>query len=80
MTVFTALSALFLNPSDPSEFKPDIIHLASPFVLGAAGAFSARQLRIPSVALYQTDVAGFATKYCCAPSCKSRSMRARSTS
>lgn len=45
------------------EFKPDIIHLASPFVLGAAGAFSARQLRIPSVALYQTDVAGFATKY-----------------
>ncbi|WP_308606127.1 glycosyltransferase family 1 protein [uncultured Corynebacterium sp.] len=45
------------------EFKPDIIHLASPFVLGAAGAFSARQLRIPAVALYQTDVAGFATKY-----------------
>lgn len=45
------------------KFKPDIIHLASPFVLGAAGAFSARQLRIPSVALYQTDVAGFATKY-----------------
>ncbi|MDO5032385.1 glycosyltransferase family 1 protein [Corynebacterium sp.] len=44
-------------------FKPDIIHLASPFVLGAAGAFSARQLRIPSVAVYQTDVAGFATKY-----------------
>lgn len=45
------------------EFQPDIIHLASPFVLGAAGAFSARQLRIPAVALYQTDVAGFATKY-----------------
>lgn len=45
------------------EFNPDIIHLASPFVLGAAGAFAARQLRIPAVALYQTDVAGFATKY-----------------
>ena len=45
------------------QFKPDIIHLASPFVLGAAGAFSARQQRSPSVALYQTDVAGFATKY-----------------
>ena len=45
------------------KFKPDIIHLASPFVLGAAGAFSARQQRIPAVALYQTDVAGFATKY-----------------
>ena len=45
------------------DFKPDIIHLASPFVLGAAGAFSARQQRVPAVALYQTDVAGFATKY-----------------
>ncbi|AGF71477.1 glycosyltransferase [Corynebacterium halotolerans YIM 70093 = DSM 44683] len=44
-------------------FRPDLIHLASPFVLGAAGAFAARQLRIPAVALYQTDVAGFATKY-----------------
>lgn len=45
------------------DFQPDIVHLASPFVLGAAGAFAARQLRIPAVALYQTDVAGFATKY-----------------
>lgn len=45
------------------DFQPDIIHLASPFVLGAAGAFVARQQRIPAVALYQTDVAGFATKY-----------------
>lgn len=44
-------------------FRPDIVHLASPFVLGAAGAFVARQRRIPAVALYQTDVAGFATKY-----------------
>ena len=45
------------------DFQPDIVHLASPFVLGAAGAFVARQQRIPAVALYQTDVAGFATKY-----------------
>ena len=46
-----------------AEFKPDIIHLASPFVLGGAGAFAARQLDVPAVGLYQTDVAGFATKY-----------------
>lgn len=46
-----------------AEFKPDIVHLASPFVLGGAGAFSARQLGVPAVGLYQTDVAGFATKY-----------------
>ena len=46
-----------------ADFEPDIIHLASPFVLGGAGAFAARQLGVPAVALYQTDVAGFATKY-----------------
>lgn len=45
------------------NFDPDIIHLASPFVLGGAGALAARQLRIPAIAVYQTDVAGFATKY-----------------
>ena len=46
-----------------AEFRPDVIHLASPFVLGGAGAFAAHQLGVPAVALYQTDVAGFATKY-----------------
>ncbi|WIM68048.1 glycosyltransferase family 1 protein [Corynebacterium breve] len=46
-----------------AEFKPEVVHLASPFVLGGAGAVAARQLRLPMVALYQTDVAGFATKY-----------------
>ncbi|MGV0360360.1 glycosyltransferase family 4 protein [Corynebacterium mastitidis] len=45
------------------EYQPDVVHLASPFVLGAAGAFAARQLKIPSVAVYQTDVAGFSTRY-----------------
>ncbi|WP_342318973.1 glycosyltransferase family 4 protein [Corynebacterium mayonis] len=46
-----------------SDFKPDVVHLASPFVLGGAGAFAAMQMGIPAVALYQTDVAGFATQY-----------------
>ncbi|MBV7294570.1 glycosyltransferase family 1 protein [Corynebacterium sp. TAE3-ERU12] len=45
------------------EFHPDVVHLASPFVLGAAGAFTARALRVPSIAIYQTDVAGFANNY-----------------
>lgn len=49
------------------NFQPDIVHLASPFVLGGAGAFAARQLRIPAIAIYQTDVAGFAQKYHLAP-------------
>lgn len=46
-----------------SEFSPDVVHLASPFVLGAAGLRSARRLGVPTVAVYQTDVAGFAAAY-----------------
>jgi phosphatidylinositol alpha 1,6-mannosyltransferase len=42
---------------------PDVVHLASPFVIGAAAARSADELGIPTVAVYQTDVAGFATQY-----------------
>ena len=45
------------------DFGPDVVHLASPFVLGAAGAAAARALAVPSVAVYQTDVAGFADAY-----------------
>ncbi|SDM08837.1 phosphatidylinositol alpha 1,6-mannosyltransferase [Corynebacterium mycetoides] len=46
-----------------AKFEPDVIHLASPFVLGGAGIFAALQLGVPAVGLYQTDVAGFATQY-----------------
>jgi phosphatidylinositol alpha 1,6-mannosyltransferase len=44
-------------------FAPDVVHLASPFVVGARGLAAARRLRVPSVAVYQTDVAGFAAAY-----------------
>lgn len=45
------------------EFDPDVVHLASPFVLGGAGAITAKRLKLPAVALFQTDVAGFAARY-----------------
>ncbi|MEV6968600.1 glycosyltransferase family 1 protein [Hamadaea sp. NPDC051192] len=45
------------------EFRPDVVHLASPFVLGAWGARAAEALRIPAVAVYQTDVPGYAEAY-----------------
>ncbi len=44
-------------------FAPDVVHLASPIMLGASGLRAARRLGIPSVAVYQTDVAGFARQY-----------------
>lgn len=46
-----------------AEFAPDVVHLASPFVLGAGGGAAARRLGVPSVAVFQTDVAGFADSY-----------------
>jgi LmbE family N-acetylglucosaminyl deacetylase len=44
-------------------FAPDVVHLASPFALGALGALAARRLGVPAVAVYQTDVAGFLSSY-----------------
>ena len=41
----------------------DVVHLASPFVLGAWGMAAARTLRLPTVAVYQTDVAAYARAY-----------------
>jgi phosphatidylinositol alpha 1,6-mannosyltransferase len=45
------------------EFQPDVVYLASPISLGSAGATAARKLGIPCVAIFQTDVAGFAKRY-----------------
>lgn len=46
-----------------ARFGPDVIHLASPFVLGGPVVRAAASLNIPVVAVYQTDVAGFALRY-----------------
>lgn len=43
--------------------RPDVVHLAAPFVLGAAVLRQCRREGIPTVAVYQTDVAGFARDY-----------------
>jgi phosphatidylinositol alpha 1,6-mannosyltransferase len=45
------------------EFRPDVVHLASPAVLGAQAGFAARRLGAAAVAVYQTDLAGFAGRY-----------------
>jgi len=44
-------------------FRPDVVHLASPVVLGAPGVAAARRLGVPSVAIFQTDLAGFARRH-----------------
>lgn len=45
------------------DFAPDVVHLASPIAVGALGARVAARLGVPAVAVYQTDVAGFAARY-----------------
>ena len=45
------------------EFGPDVVHLASPALLGYGGLQAARFLGVPTVAVFQTDVPGFAKSY-----------------
>ncbi|MBB3605281.1 phosphatidylinositol alpha 1,6-mannosyltransferase [Mycolicibacterium sp. BK556] len=44
-------------------FDPHVVHLASPALLGYGGLQAARFLGVPTVAVFQTDVAGFAESY-----------------
>ncbi|MGF6821377.1 phosphatidylinositol alpha 1,6-mannosyltransferase [Microbacterium sp. ZKA21] len=45
------------------QFRPDVVHLASPFALGWRGALAAARLDVPAVAAYQTDVAAYTERY-----------------
>jgi phosphatidylinositol alpha 1,6-mannosyltransferase len=45
-----------------ADFAPDVVHAASPFLLGASAIGAARRLGIPSIAIFQTDVAGYARR------------------
>jgi phosphatidylinositol alpha 1,6-mannosyltransferase len=44
------------------DFKPDVLHAASPFLLGGQAIGAASRLGVPSVAIFQTDVAGYARR------------------
>jgi phosphatidylinositol alpha 1,6-mannosyltransferase len=46
-----------------AETTPDLVHLAGPAVLGGAAAWAAQRLNLPTVAVFQTDAAGFASHY-----------------
>lgn len=46
-----------------ADFDPDVVHLAAPVVLGHKGVLAATRLGVPCVALYQTDVPSYATRY-----------------
>ncbi|HXP20409.1 MAG TPA: glycosyltransferase family 1 protein [Streptosporangiaceae bacterium] len=45
----------------------ELVHLAGPFVLGAGGCSAARRQRLPSVAVFATDMAAYARAYHAGP-------------
>ena len=45
------------------QIRPDIVHVAAPAVLGAAALRYTQRNGIPSVAIFQTDIAGFARRH-----------------
>ncbi len=67
--MFPAVTSLPLGVPRPRMvgvlrgFDPDVVHLASPALLGWGGVHAARHLGVPAVAVFQTDVAGFAESY-----------------
>ncbi len=46
-----------------AQHRPDLVHLAGPFVLGAGGCAAARSLNVPIVAVYATDLPAYARSY-----------------
>src|SRR5580765_4212847 len=45
------------------RIAPDVVHLASPTVLGSAAVRATTDLDLPTVAIFQTDLAAFVTRY-----------------
>lgn len=44
-------------------FAPDVVHLSAPVMLSLSGLRAAERLGVPAVAVYQTDLIGFAQQY-----------------
>ena len=46
-----------------SGFRPDVVHLASPFLVGARGVREAVTADVPTVAIYQTDMPSYVRQH-----------------
>jgi phosphatidylinositol alpha 1,6-mannosyltransferase len=46
-----------------AQFGPDVIHVAAPFMLGSQAITWGKENSVPTVAVYQTDVAGYLARY-----------------
>lgn len=46
-----------------ADAAPDVVHVASPFVIGARGLRAAGRLGLPAVAIFQTDMAAYVRQH-----------------
>jgi phosphatidylinositol alpha 1,6-mannosyltransferase len=46
-----------------TDFQPDVVHLAAPIGMGHQAALACQRLGLPSVAIYQTDVPSYVSRY-----------------
>lgn len=66
---FPPYPQLKLSPTHPGvgralkRFKPDLIHVVNPFILGPGGVFYAYRMKVPLVASYHTNVAAYGRFY-----------------
>lgn len=46
-----------------ADFAPDVVHLAAPFAMGYNAVLATSRMSIPSVAVFQTEIANYAASY-----------------
>ena len=46
-----------------ADFAPDVVHLAAPFAMGYNAVLATSRMSIPSVAVFQTEIASYAATY-----------------
>ncbi len=46
-----------------ADFAPDVVHLAAPFAMGYNAVLATSRMSIPSVAVFQTEIASYAASY-----------------
>lgn len=46
-----------------ADFRPDVVHLAAPFAIGHRAAIAAQRMDLPTVAIYQTEIPSYLTRY-----------------